>query len=224
MKTIQKPYKKESFMPEAYNEELVELFKTRAKDVSAVIHEADSIEKAIPYLIDICEKKLPCELLSEEPGTKTGPLGPNGVPTRVQRIIAAPDLDEACFAMLHAAAEEKGFLCIREGLRNYLAGIDIGIAQAILGVAPSASCMVNTGSEDVRLAGMVAEISVLFLKKSAICPDLPSAAQPLRELQKDGGVSYTTFITGPSRTADIERVGAIGVHGPLELHVILLES
>ena len=122
------------------------------------------------------------------------------------------------------ACEEKGFACLRNGLRNHLAGIDVGLSRAELGVAGSGTCMMNTDNEDVRLAGMISEIHVILLRKSDIYPDLPSIAQLLRERMNAAPATYTTLITGPSRTADIERVGAVGVHGPLELHIILLED
>ncbi|GHU97408.1 LUD domain-containing protein [Candidatus Desulfovibrio trichonymphae] len=84
--------------------------------------------------------------------------------------------------------------------------------------------MVNTDNEDARLAGMIAKIHVIMLRKSTIYPDLPSIAQYLRERMAEGETTYTTLVSGPSRTADIERVAAMGVHGPLELHIILLED
>ena len=163
-------------------------------------------------------------MLADEPGAEKGPLGPNGVPTRVKRIVAAPTLDDERFAKLSAACEAAGFLCLREGLRNHLAGSDVGFSQAELGVAASGTCMVNTDSEEGRLAGMISEINVIALKKSEIYPHLPAIAEKLRARMGDGTPTYTTFITGPSRTADIERVAAVGVHGPLELHIILLEA
>ncbi len=206
------------------NPELVELFRTKAAVVGAKVVEAASMAEAARYVADVCASKDPCELLADEPDAEQGPLGPNKVPTRVKRIVAAPDLDAAAFGALAGDCEAKGFACIREGLRKHLAGIDVGVAQAVLGVADSGTCMVNSDDEETRLATMISEISVLILHKSAIRKDLPSIAADLRAQQSTGKPSYTAFITGPSRTADIERVSAIGVHGPLELHIILLED
>ena len=175
------------------NPELVEAFSAKAAIVNAVVQEVPSMAAALQYVVDVCENKAPAELLADEPGVQQGPLGPNKVPTRVQRIVAAPDLDDEDFAVLALACEEKGFACLRNGLRNHL-------------------------------AGMISEIHVILLRKSDIYPDLPSIAQLLRERMNAAPATYTTLITGPSRTADIERVGAVGVHGPLELHIILLED
>lgn len=205
-------------------QELVDAFTARANMVNAVVQELPNMEAALQYVVDVCEKKAPAEILADEPGTEKGPLGPNKQPTRVQRIVAAPMLDEARFASLSADCEKKGFLCIREGLRKYLAGIDVGVSTARLGVAASGTCLLDTDNEDARLAGMISEINVIFLDKKEMYPDLPSIARILRERMNERPGSYTTLVTGPSRTADIERVAAVGVHGPLELHIILLEE
>ncbi|MDR1659416.1 MAG: lactate utilization protein [Desulfovibrio sp.] len=202
----------------------VETFIAKATAVNAVVQELPTIPAALQYVADVCESKNPAEILADEPGTEQGPPGPNNQPTRVKRIVAAPDLNDEEFAVLSKLCEEKGFLCIREGLRQYVAGFDVGVTKALLGVAASGTCMMNTDREDPRLAGMLAEIHVILLRKSVIYPDLPSIAQLLRERMNEAPATYTTLISGPSRTADIERVAAVGVHGPLELHIILLED
>lgn len=155
------------------NQALVDEFKAKAGTVNAVVQEVPDLDAALQYVVDVCAAKSPCELLADEPGTQRGPNGPNGVPTRVQRIVAAPCLDEEHFARLSAACEAKGFLCLKDGLRGRLAGIDVGFSMADFGVAASATCVVNTDSEEGRLAGMISEVSVIALKKSEIYP--PSA-------------------------------------------------
>ncbi|MBO4368762.1 MAG: lactate utilization protein [Desulfovibrio sp.] len=209
-------------MPEI-NQELIETFKAKAALVNATVVEKSSMAEALQYVVETCIAKAPAQLLSDE-NVEKGPLGPLGCPTRVTKILAAPDLNDEEFTKLTELCDGKNIACIKENLRNHLAGIDVGVSRAELGVAASATCMACTDNEDVRLAGMVAEIHVLLLQKSQMYPDLPSIAPFLRAHMSDGQTSYTTFITGPSRTADIERVGAIGVHGPLELHIILLEG
>jgi L-lactate dehydrogenase complex protein LldG len=71
---------------------------------------------------------------------------------------------------------------------------------------------------------MIAEVSIMLARKSTLINRLEDANDLMLDLLTRGGASYTAFITGPSRTADIERVGALGVHGPLELHIVLLED
>ena len=98
----------------------------------------------------------------------------------------------------------------------------VGVVRAAKGIAQTGTCIVVTDDESVRLDTMLPEVSVILLNRADILPDLPSAAPFLREQQTQGRASYVSFITGPSRTADIERVSAIGVHGPLELHIVLI--
>ena len=110
----------------------------------------------------------------------------------------------------------------RERERAKAAGLSLDVARASRGIAATGTCVVATDDEETRLSTMLPEVSIIVLNASDIVPDLPDIAHFLRERQTAGRASYTSFITGPSRTADIERVSAIGVHGPLELHIVLI--
>ncbi len=200
--------------------DLVALFCEKAEVVSAKIYEADDMKAAASYIAKVVLEKDPCELLAEEAGTEKGPLSKNGVPTRLDRHIALSGLPVAKAKVIEKECADQGIKIIYDGVRNYLAGFDASVAEAQFGIADSATCFVVSDDENMRLSTMMCEISFLFLDKKNIRKDLLEVASDLRTIQKKGP-AYTAFITGPSRTADIERVLAIGAHGPLELHVIL---
>lgn len=201
---------------------LVEVYKEKAAATACQIAEFNSFEEAIPHLLSLMEQKAPCQLMYEEDVEK-GPKGPYGCPTRVQKVIAAPEIGEF-YEPLKKAFEEKGYKVVNNDLRHYVAGIDMGVALAQKGIAQSGTCMVNANNEDTRLATMICELSVLVLKKSQIMPTVVSMADALREEMSLNPTNFISFVSGPSRTADIERVGAVGVHGPLEMHIVLLEG
>jgi L-lactate dehydrogenase complex protein LldG len=71
---------------------------------------------------------------------------------------------------------------------------------------------------------MLAETHVAVLSASKIKPDSVSLEKELNAVLKTGTPVYYAFITGASRTADIERVLAVGVHGPKELHILIMEE
>ena len=98
----------------------------------------------------------------------------------------------------------------------------VGVARVAKGIADTGTCVVVTDDEETRLKTMLPETTVFILKAEDIVSHLADIAPFLHARQADGRVSYTSFITGPSRTADSERVSAIGVHGPLAVRIILV--
>ena len=131
---------------------------------------------------------------------------------------------EAAAAQVHVVPDEAAAEHEVEVIRAEKGadGGAVGVVRAAKGIAQTGTCVVVADDEALRLETMLPEVSVILLNRADILPDLPSAAPFLREQQTQGRASYVSFITGPSRTADIERVSAIGVHGPLELHIVLI--
>ena len=205
-------------------DQLVEVLRKKAPNIPASLYEAQDFADAMQYAVDVTLKKRACEMLMPVAGEQYGPESENGIPTQLVRKIAVPGLNDEEFAALEAKAEGTGIELLRSGLRNHLGGFDTSVTWADAVVTDSVTCIVNSNREEVRIGTMVAELSIMLVKKSTLLDRLEDAAPIMNDLLTRGGASYTAMITGPSRTADIERVGALGVHGPLELHIVLLED
>jgi len=88
----------------------------------------------------------------------------------------------------------------------------LGVTNAIVGLADTGSVL---EADEALYPSLLPEIHIAILKSKDIVPSLPDAIH----LVKDKNAAV--FITGPSRTADIEMTLTIGVHGPKELHVFV---
>lgn len=205
-------------------DQLVEVVKAKAPSIPASFYEAKDFADAMQYAVDVTEKKRHCEMLLPEEGKQYGPVSENGFPTMLERFIAAPGLSDEEYAVLEEKAAGTDITLLRSGLRDHMGGFDTSITWADALVADTVTCIVNSNREEVRIGTMVAEVSIMLVRKSTLLNKLEDANDIMLNLLNRGGASYTAFITGPSRTADIERVGALGVHGPLELHIVLLED
>lgn len=98
--------------------------------------------------------------------------------------------------------------------------------EAMIGINEADGAIAETGSlievsDDIkkRLASTLPEIHISILYTDLIHPDLKSAIKFLALSSH----SYVAFISGPSRTADIERVLTIGVHGPERLVIVCVD-
>lgn len=94
----------------------------------------------------------------------------------------------------------------------------VGVTKAICGLADTGSILIVDGEGGSLHASLLPEVHIATLKKSAVLPSLENAMGLVRESKA------AVFITGPSRTADIEMTLTIGVHGPSELHVFLVDD
>jgi L-lactate dehydrogenase complex protein LldG len=129
--------------------------------------------------------------------------------------IAASDLPEE----VHRALSGLAFAPAEE-YRNVRACVSFALA----GIAATGCLLLELSDPVGRSATALPPIHMVFLRSSSIAPDLPALAGTLETLLSSRSSSYLSLTTGPSRTADIERVLTIGVHGPKELHILILEG
>jgi L-lactate dehydrogenase complex protein LldG len=202
---------------------LIQTFITAAQHVSAVVARVATMAQAFEYTVDLCERKEACQLLIS--GCRDSLSTPSEALCRQQqkKVVAAPLLPTDQAAHLRTLCESRGIGFIQDGLRDHLAGIDIGFTVADYGIAETGTLVLDCSSEDQRLATMVSDVHVAVLPTNRMHARSHDLEKELEQLI-GAAPSYGAFITGASRTADIERVLALGVHGPLEMHILLLEA
>ncbi|MGB9731972.1 MULTISPECIES: LUD domain-containing protein [Calditerrivibrio] len=101
-------------------------------------------------------------------------------------------------------------------------GIESAIVEAEAGISETGTAVVMSEDEKLRLATCLCEELTVILYTDKIFNNLEDIA-PILEANMRKESNYIAFITGASRTADIERVLTIGVHGPVRMKVILTE-
>jgi len=203
--------------------QLAQLFTEKAGLVSAIVTPVKSLDEALDYTVDVCEKKEACQLLMAGCESELSSGADALCDAKPGKVIAAPGLNGALFDALKGRCSDRGIHCIAKGMRSHAGGIDIGFTIADAGIAETGTLLLDSKSEELRLSTMLCEVHVCVLRRSALVATSYDAEPLLQAITKQGP-AYVAFVTGASRTADIERVLAIGVHGPLELHILLLED
>lgn len=139
-------------------------------------------------------------------------------------------VDGRCFVVESEAEVEEAVKRLTEGKnigaadgsRSDLFKSEVGITSAQAGIAETGTLVLDSSAERNRLVSLVPPTHIAILAASRIYQTL---TETLAALQSGDEVSPAiTFITGPSRTADIELTLAIGVHGPQELYVIINQN
>jgi L-lactate dehydrogenase complex protein LldG len=99
---------------------------------------------------------------------------------------------------------------------------DAGITGCDALVAQTGSVLVTPASAGGRALSVLPPHHIVIARRSQVVPDLAAALQLVRKLYAPNWPSFLSFITGPSRTGDIERILVLGAHGPKKLTLFLL--
>jgi L-lactate dehydrogenase complex protein LldG len=194
--------------PELTHEALIDAFTGRARAVAALVSRVRSVEEAAGL---IASSEVPTvtgrhtatsQALAHYTGLREALRG-HGIELRV-----AEELDTGAGGQSATAASMAG---------------DVGIVLCRAGVAETGSLLSVEETLAARLLGMLADTVFALLPAPGVVPTLDEMGRTLAQLSREG-TRYVSLITGPSRTADIERVLTIGVQGPKMLHIVILNA
>ena len=116
----------------------------------------------------------------------------------------------------------------RDSLRQKFIDAAVGISGANLAIAETGTIMLVTNEGNADLTTTLPPVHIALFGIDKVVATLEDAVAVLRMLPRSGTgqlmTTYVNWITGPSRSADIEQSLTIGVHGPREMHCVILDN
>ncbi|MEN8225339.1 MAG: LUD domain-containing protein [Bacteroidota bacterium] len=107
-----------------------------------------------------------------------------------------------------------------DGFRNMTAGL----TRCEYLVARLGSVMVSSAHASGRRMNVFPEAHLVYARTSQLVPDIREALMGIKKRYGRNLPSMITMITGPSRTADIEKTLVMGAHGPRDLYVFMVDD
>ena len=136
--------------------------------------------------------------------------------------LAARGLDAAAMPGAEVGAAE------RERLRALAAAADLGVTGADVAIAETGTLVVVSGAGRARSTSLLPACHVAVFDREVLVESLLQMGLVLEAWHEGGEPAWRgaaiNFITGPSRTADIELTLTRGVHGPKEVHAVFVEQ
>ncbi len=201
------PHGRGPFMPNELDP--VEQFTAELRALHAHVHVCDGPENALRKLHELLEDANAQQVLTW--ATDELPLAGVG------DMLEALGIQQAD-RQVHNAAD-------RDAAQHALEPVPVCISGADAAIAESGSMLLVTGAGRGRLASLLPPMHIALLPADRVVRTLPDAFDLLRQQFGDGVFrdhSNVSIITGPSRTADIELSLTLGVHGPRDVHAIVI--
>jgi L-lactate dehydrogenase complex protein LldG len=154
------------------------------------------------------------------------------------KFLFCADEQDMAEQLLQLAAARKWdkVVCREQSLRQLLqqkfpvsfhqelADCDVSITGCELLVSRTGTIVLSTANESGRTTSVYAPVHVCVAYSNQLVYDLKDALQFVKEKYNGQLPSFISFATGPSRTADIEKTLVVGVHGPKEVFVLLIDA
>lgn len=183
---------------------LVERFSAELTAIAGRVHRAPTASDAISAVVALCREHEAARVLSWAPES-IGLPGLHGA-------LAAAGIDSD-LGWIPSGSDRAARLAALDPIR-------VGITGAFAAIAESGTFAVLSGPGRSRLSSLLAPVHIAVLRADRIYPSLATLLAAHEDVAEQG--SNLVLITGPSRTADIEMTLTRGVHGPGEVHVVIL--